>query len=860
MKLQPGQRTARFLVTALLLGLCQFVVSPQLAYAGSVNFGADGSGSPTNGTVTIPYNEKFEIGDGAFNLEMWVKETSRVGYENGVRVGQDQQYQAQFFSGSKHFDWNDCANKSSWGIGVTFDPGIFYIATQVGQQCGTPAYAAGIDNGLEDTQTSNTKTQLDAYNTFADLGWHHIAFSKTGSGGTLSGYLDGVRVLYAPNDNSIFSMNGGDILLGGSKFVGQIADVRLVKGQALYTGPSITVPTSQITTTSQGAIASNVSLLLKASGTICAVEDVSDNHFQVLLNGATCTAVTSRAITSYNVQFDNQGHGTKPADANGVTSIALADLPPESTDGNFTFKGWSETTTGAVLTGAYTVSADSTLYAIWEDNRSTSTISYDLNYLGSLTAPTQAPVAQGSTFEVAANPIRSGYQFMGWTDNGANNGRVYGGPSYISKTYTVGASNITLTANWESLSHRIVRTVHQNGNPDVNIIGGYYGGGVHTGIDVAPGWCVVSGTNADRATWLVTEVTHDPSWEVFTVSPSSARFAYGEAYQFSPDPLIAFTTGESQTVTVGTPITSTATNNTGCQANKYSITPTLPLNLALDTATGIISGTPSATQSSIPYTLTAERWVDANGNLDISGTKIGYSSATFTLQVTTPHGAVPNIVGLSTAAATTALSPNFTLGTSTGTTGFGATTLNNGKIASQSITGDQLYGSVINYTTYVYVASSYTVNYDLAGGRYEPKKSTPIQSSIAPGTVIKLANSKELQKTGYTFGGWSDNSRTYAAGASYTMGNSNVVFTAVWIAKQYKITWNIRTNGGTSGGTGGASNYTVGNQILTLASNASRPSATFKGWYTAAKGGTKVTSGYLVPNPFGDVTLYAQFL
>ena len=62
-------------------------------------------------------------------------------------------------------------------------------------------------------------------------------------------YLDGVRVLYVPNDTQTYSLLGGNVNIGGGKFTGQIGDVRLVKGQALYTGPLITVPTSQITTT-----------------------------------------------------------------------------------------------------------------------------------------------------------------------------------------------------------------------------------------------------------------------------------------------------------------------------------------------------------------------------------------------------------------------------------------------------------------------------------------------------------------------------------------------------------------------------------------------------------------------------------
>ena len=86
------------------------------------------------------------------------------------------------------------------------------------------------------------------------------------------------------------------------------------------------------------------------------------------------------------------------------------------------------------------------------------------------------------------------------------------------------------------------------------------------------------------------------------------------------------------------------------------------------------------------------------------------------------------------------------------------------------------------------------------------------------------------------------------------MGGSSVVFTATWIAKQYKITWNIRSNNATSGGTSGATTYTAGSPIVTLPTDAVRSGKVFKGWYTSAKGGTKITSGYLVATPFGDVT------
>ncbi len=66
---------------------------------------------------------------------------------------------------------------------------------------------------------------------------------------------------------------------------------------------------------------------------------------------------------------------------------------------------------------------------------------------------------------------------------------------------------------------------------------------------------------------------------------------------------------------------------------------------------------------------------------------------------------VPNIVDLSTSAASTALTAaGLALGSSTGSTGTGATSENDGKIASQSVASGSAVdrGTVVNYTTYSY--------------------------------------------------------------------------------------------------------------------------------------------------------------
>ena len=78
-------------------------------------------------------------------------------------------------------------------------------------------------------------------------------------------------------------------------------------------------------------------------------------------------------------------------------------------------------------------------------------------------------------------------------------------------------------------------------------------------------------------------------------------------------------TPSSASGTVGTPISSLMPTVTGT-VTSYSVSPALPFGLSLDTSSGVISGTPSATASSADYTVTA-----TNGT--------GSTTATVTIEV-----------------------------------------------------------------------------------------------------------------------------------------------------------------------------------------------------------------------------------
>ena len=96
-----------------------------------------------------------------------------------------------------------------------------------------------------------------------------------------------------------------------------------------------------------------------------------------------------------------------------------------------------------------------------------------------------------------------------------------------------------------------------------------------------------------------------------------------------------------------------------------------------------------------------------------------------------------------------------------------------------------------------------------------------------PGKVISLPDANGIERDGYVFAGWSDGGRTYAAGESYTPGDSDVVFTATWTRKSI-LTFAL------GGGTGDAPapiKVVPGTVVaLPLASGFNNPRHTFAGW------------------------------
>lgn len=145
-------------------------------------------------------------------------------------------------------------------------------------------------------------------------------------------------------------------------------------------------------------------------------------------------------------------------------------------------------------------------------------------------------------------------------------------------------------------------------------------------------------------------------------------------------------------------------------------------------------------------------------------------------------------------------------------------------------------------------ANSYTVKFNTNGGVC----STPSKTVTYDATYGDMPTPT---REGHTFNGW----YTAKTGGTKITSTTKVSITdeqtlyAQWTANTYTVTFN--GNGGTPSKS--SQSVTYGGTYGTLPT-ASKDYYDFNGWYTAASGGTKITSSSTY-NTAGNVTLYAQW-
>lgn len=159
-------------------------------------------------------------------------------------------------------------------------------------------------------------------------------------------------------------------------------------------------------------------------------------------------------------------------------------------------------------------------------------------------------------------------------------------------------------------------------------------------------------------------------------------------------------------------------------------------------------------------------------------------------------------------------------------------------------------------TTLTAKVPEYVVSYDPNGGHDAPNDNKSYQQ----GSTVIVKGQDSMFRTGYTFTGWSDGTEIYQPDGSYTMGSSDVTFTARWTANRYSIVYDA--NGG-AGDDMSATDlvYDKSDTIKTCAYK--KTGYRFTGWALSQNGLPYYLGGETVRNltaeDGGEITLYARW-
>ena len=213
--------------------------------------------------------------DDVFSTYLWEgNDESGRSISNGIKLSNNNTGNSVYLNGTNSYLSIPSSSDFAFGTGDFTWEGWFYINDD-----GSYFISFGADVGNIDFYTYGGATrrlryynnsamhQEDASTVLSLSTWYHIAAAR--SSNTTKVFLNGTEKL-SFTDNKDYGAEAlylGATSVGGSRLRGNISNVRIVKGQALYTS-NFTPSTQALTTTSQGATASNVKLLCCNKNTV----------------------------------------------------------------------------------------------------------------------------------------------------------------------------------------------------------------------------------------------------------------------------------------------------------------------------------------------------------------------------------------------------------------------------------------------------------------------------------------------------------------------------------------------------------------------------------------------------------------
>lgn len=382
----------------------------------------------------------------SFTVEMWIKPTYTGSCSQGGTVNAT----------------NGLCGEGLWAAGFEGDNDVNIGSDRPFNGCTDATQILVIRKNKWCYETSGANT-FPAINT-----WSHIAWSVDGLG-RFSLYINGVRKISNTYgiDMSLQAINRY-LYIGKSDrsvFTGYMTNIRLIKGAALYTGATITVPSQELTTT---APSGTTQFLLQARDFSSVLSDSTANLMNFSPDGAYVLADISPAstpiggvtwssdspftppptITTLSVTTGLAAGGTSTvitgtnlSSASSVTigGIAASIVSNTSTDITITTPVGTDGAKNVVVTTAGGVATSVGSFTYF----SKFAISYSGGIGSSGIVPAQVSLAPNETFTVASGStiLKTGYTFSKWKD--AGNVEYLPGSSY-----SVTDSAVTLTAQW----------------------------------------------------------------------------------------------------------------------------------------------------------------------------------------------------------------------------------------------------------------------------------------------------------------------------------------------------------------------------------------------------------------------------
>ena len=539
--------------------------------------------------------------------------------------------------------------------------------------------------------------------------------------------------------------------------------------------------TTQVTSDTKVSITANQTLYAKYTANTYTVT--------VDANGGTIPTTTGWTIAS----------GSKTA-TKKVTYASTYGTMPEPTRTGYTFDGWyTATTGGSKVTSAssVTITDSQTLYARW----SAKTFSVAFSAGSGTVTPTSKTVTFDGTYGDLPTPELAGYTFNGWYTSSSYTTQVTS-DTKVSITanqtlyakYTANQYTVTFNANGGSVSTTSKKVTYDSTYGDLPTP-------TRTGYTFA-GW--YTATSSGTQVLADTKVTITDAQTLYAIWTANENTAY--------------TVNHWQQKVGGTASSQNSTNYT--LANTDSLTGT--------TAASVTPAVKSYTGFTAPSKQTVT--IKADGSTVVN---YYYTRNSYTVTVNKSTG-VASVTGAGTYEYGASVTIGYTI-----STGYTYSSIS-GDYTTKTFTMPAKNTTVkVNAT-----ANKYTVTADANGGTIPTTTGwTKASDSKTATKSVTYASTygtmPEPTRTGYTFAGW----YTAASGGTKVTSTTSVTTTsnqtlyAKWTANTYSVSFDA--NGGGTVST--VLTVTYGGTYGTLP-EPTRTGYTFAGWYTAASGGTQVTS------------------